>query len=141
MRLVIDASVSVKWFLRDSEGEEGVDAAAELLLALRSGEVEAVQPVHWLLEVAAVTARRQPDRSEAAVALLDALGLPVAGDLEVLLQAVRMAAGLGAHLFDTLYHAVALSRGALLVTADRRYFERAADVGSLAMLHDWSAAR
>jgi hypothetical protein len=33
---------------------------------------------------------------------------------------------LPAHLFDTLYHAVALSvPGAVLVTADRRYFAKA----------------
>lgn len=138
MRLVIDASVAAKWFLFDADDETGIDAATDVLVALRSGRVQAVQPVHWMLEVAAVMARRQPQRNEAALALLDALDVPVADDLEVLLRAARLAADLDAHLFDTLYHAVALSREAVLVTADRRYFEKAAGVGSLAILDRWS---
>lgn len=137
MRLVIDASVAAKWFLLDADDETGIEAATDVLVALRSGEAQAVQPVHWMLEVAAVMVRRQPARSEAALALLDALDVPVADDLEVLLRAARLAADLDAHLFDTLYHAVALSREALLVTADRRYFERAAGVGSLEILDRW----
>lgn len=138
MRLVIDASVAVKWFFQEPHAEADSDVAAALLLALRAGEVEAVQPVHWPLEVAAVMARREPQWSEAAVALLDALDLEVADGVEVLLRAVRMAADLDAHLFDTLYHAVALSRGAVLVTADRRYFDRAAALGSVELLERWS---
>ena len=138
MRLVIDASVAAKWFLFDAGDESGIEAATDVLVALRSGQVQAVQPVHWMLEVAAVMARRQPERNEAALALLDALDVPVADDLEVLLRAARLAADLDAHLFDTLYHAVALSREALLVTADRRYFEKAAGVGSLEILDRWS---
>ena len=138
MRLVIDASVAAKWFLFDRDDEADIDAATDLLIALRSGEAQAVQPVHWMLEVAAVMARRQPERSEAAIALLDALDVPVADDIEVLLRAVGLAAELDAHLFDTLYHATALSREALLVTADRHYFEKAAGVGSLEVLDRWS---
>lgn len=138
MRLVIDASVAAKWFLREPPAEEDRDLAAAVLLALRSGEAEAVQPVHWPLEVAAVMAWREPARSEAAVALLDALGLRIADGVDILLRAVRLAAELDAHVFDTLYHAVALSRDAVLLTADRRYFDRAAAVGSLELLERWS---
>lgn len=94
--------------------------------------------MHWPLEVAAVMARREPERSEAAVALLDALDLGRADGVEILLRAVRLAADLDAHVFDTLYHAVALSRDAVLVTADRRYFDRAAAVGSVELLERWS---
>ena len=42
------------------------------------------------------------------------------------------------HLFDTLYHAVALEHeDALLVTADERYHEKAAGYGTIRALHDW----
>ena len=34
------------------------------------------------------------------------------------------------HLFDTLYHAVALEEGAMLVTADTAYFAKAKDLGA-----------
>jgi len=42
------------------------------------------------------------------------------------------------HLFDTLYHAVALEHeDALLVTADDRYHRKAAHNGRIASLRDW----
>lgn len=45
------------------------------------------------------------------------------------------------HLFDTLYHAVALSiPGAVLVTADHRYFARAQPLGQIAWLADFCCA-
>jgi Ca2+-binding RTX toxin-like protein len=45
------------------------------------------------------------------------------------------------HLFDTLYHAVALQTpGALCVTADRRYLAKAHPVGQIAWLGDYQPA-
>jgi predicted nucleic acid-binding protein len=42
------------------------------------------------------------------------------------------------HLFDTLYHAVALeNEDALLVTADDRYHMKAERYGMIAALRDW----
>jgi hypothetical protein len=42
------------------------------------------------------------------------------------------------HLFDTLYHAVALEHeDALLVTADDRYYRKAEHYGTIAVLRDW----
>src|SRR5208282_1664295 len=42
------------------------------------------------------------------------------------------------HLFDTLYHAIALEHaGATLVTADRRYREKAENYGNIVALRDW----
>ncbi len=58
----------------------------------------------------------------------------------VLIQAGRMATVLNHHLFDTLYHAVALSQpDAVLVTADERYFKKAASLGHIVLLRDWPA--
>ena len=43
------------------------------------------------------------------------------------------------HLFDSLYHAVALQvPGAPLVTADRRYYAKAWREGRIVMLADWN---
>ena len=43
------------------------------------------------------------------------------------------------HLFDTLYHAVALEvQDARLITADRRYYDRAGGEGRIVLLADWS---
>ena len=45
------------------------------------------------------------------------------------------------HLFDTLYHAVALQvPDGILVTADRRYYDKARIGGQILMLADWEPA-
>ena len=47
----------------------------------------------------------------------------------------ELARALGQHVFDTLYHAVALlTPGAMLVTADERYYRKAAAYGSIVLL-------
>ena len=56
-------------------------------------------------------------------------------------RAIELAHQLDHHLFDTLYHAVALSvPGAVLVTADRRYFDKASHLGQIAWLAEFSDA-
>ena len=51
MRLVVDASVVVKWLVADPEREEHTELATTLMSAIVLQEVGAVQPVHWLAEV------------------------------------------------------------------------------------------
>jgi predicted nucleic acid-binding protein len=56
-------------------------------------------------------------------------------------KAIELAPQLDHHLFDTLYHAVALSvPGAVLVTADRRYFDKARDLGHIVWLAEFGYA-
>ena len=53
----------------------------------------------------------------------------------VYLTACELARTLGQHVFDTLYHAVALETpGAMLVTADERYYRKALGRGSILLL-------
>lgn len=139
MRVVVDASVVVKWILPDSEREAETGDALALLRAVRAADVEPIQPPHWLAEVAAVLARLRPEVADSTLGLLDALELPVADDLAIYRRATRLAADLGHHLFDTLYHAVALERGALLVTADAHYRRKALRFGAITDLSGWSA--
>lgn len=40
------------------------------------------------------------------------------------------------HLFDTLYHAVALEHQAVFVTDDRKYFNKTSALGSICLLKD-----
>jgi predicted nucleic acid-binding protein len=63
MRLVVDASVAVKWILRDRPGELDVDRASALLGAIARRRVTAVEPVHWVAEVVGVVARLEADRA------------------------------------------------------------------------------
>jgi predicted nucleic acid-binding protein len=130
--------VVVKWALPELEHEPDVPQALRLLAAIRDGEVEPIQPPHWLAEAAAVITRLRPALAEPALDLLDALELPVAGDVAIYRRASRLAAALDHHLFDTLYHAVALERDALLVSADARYVRKARALGAVAALAKWN---
>jgi predicted nucleic acid-binding protein len=141
LRVVIDASVIVKWVLPEAEDEADIPRALELLAAIRSGDIEPLQPSHWLAEVAAVVTRLRPKIAETTLDLLDAMELPVAADLEIYKRASRLAADLDHHLFDTLYHAVALERHTTLITADNRYFRKAVHLGAILPLEAWDTAR
>jgi predicted nucleic acid-binding protein len=138
VRVVVDASVAVKWIFPEPERESEVAQALSLLAAIGSGQVEPLQPPHWLAEVAAVVTRIRPEIAEPALDLLDALELPVLADIAVFRRASRLGAELSHHLFDTLYHAVALESGTTLVTADDPYFRKACHIGHIVQLRSWT---
>jgi len=132
VRVVVDASVAAKWFLRDPVHDEAhVPAAVRLLERIADGTDDCLQPPHWLAEVMAVIVRRMPEQAETVLGLLLELELPQTDDPAVHLRAVGLARELGHHVFDTLYHAVALEHDALLVTADRTYFRKARRFGAI----------
>lgn len=134
----MDASVLVKWVLPDAN-EEGTAEALKLLSEVGQGFHEVLQPPHWLAEVTAVLSRVRPELAENAIDLLDAMDFPVAGDAAVLKRASRIAHALNQHVFDTLYHAVALEADCTLITADERYLRKASRLGSARSLRSWRA--
>jgi predicted nucleic acid-binding protein len=136
--VVLDASVIVKWAFPDRVREAHTESALDTLHAVRAGRLSVVEPPHWLAEVAAVVTRLAPDHAHEVVALLHAMELPVLDEVEVYLEAARLSAESGQHVFDTLYHAVALRRrGAWLVTADERYYRKARRAGRVLLLQDF----
>lgn len=137
IRLVVDASVAVKWFLRDSNEEKDVAPAVDLLIGVGKNSIELIQPPHWMAEVAAVLARLQPDLADDAIDLLDAMEIPTTADSNLYKLASHLSAGLNHHLFDTLYHALAIQEKATLVTADHRYYRKSKQRGSISLLTDF----
>jgi predicted nucleic acid-binding protein len=136
--LVLDASVIVKWLLQDPQRESDSDSATRLVEAVVSGAESVLQPPHWLVEVGAVLARASPDTAPQDLLMLSAMEIPEADDPRLLGRACEMAIDLKQHLFDTLYHAVALEApDAVLITADERYFRAARSIGGIARLKDW----
>lgn len=139
MIAVADASVALKWFFRDQPEESDVDHALWLLRELRAGRLELIEPPHFIAEVAAVLARVSPRTAYIDLRDLLEINLQIVSDPIVYELAVELAIRLNHHLFDTLYHAVALSRDdAVLVTADRRYFDKARSFGRLVWLPDFA---
>ncbi len=140
MSLVLDASVIVKWLLKSPEREADTNAATGLMKSIIEGREAVLQPVHWIVEVGAVLARLSPNTAADDVVMLHALQIPVIDEPAVLRRACELAVDLKQHLFDTLYHAVALEAGdAMLVTADDRYLRAARRVGRLMNLRQWQA--
>lgn len=138
MTVVLDASVIVKWIFADRAEESHSPLALQLLQLIKESRLGVAQPPHWLAEAAAVIARLDPGRASRAVSLLYALELPVIADVEVSQKACDLSASLAQHVFDTLYHAVALHESdAMLVTADERYYRQAHKVGRIVRLKDF----
>lgn len=141
MIAVVDACVAVKWFLRDSPVEQHADLALRLLEKSVLGLLLMVQPVHFVAEVAAVLARLKP--TEAHDDLFDLLDIrysPLKSP-QTYVTALDLAMRHQHHLFETLYHAVALhTPSAFLITADERYFAKARHEGQISLLADFSLA-
>ena len=127
MALVVDASVAVKWLVR----EEGTDAARRLLSI-----PDALIAPDWLLIEAGSTFWKKVKRSELLVVhAKDHLKvLPTffqkmipAGDLvgDAFLLSVRLKHS----IYDCLYLALAIDEGLQVVTADREFYEVAVKAG------------
>lgn len=139
-RFVIDASVAVKWFLPDANDETNTLEALDLLLRLRAGEVSFTQPAHWKAEIASVLVRRVPGIAADSIDDLGMLeGIEFIDAPPVYRRAIHLAQTLDHHLFDTLYHATALETDTMFVTADRRYYDKAAHLGNITLLEQLAA--
>ena len=142
MILSVDASVALKWFLNVRGDESDCERARDLLLQVQRGEIALAQPVHFIAEVAAVLAREKP--KGALEDLRDLLDVEqrIIDTPETFATALELSIRHQHHLFDTLYHAVALqSDDGVLVTADRRYYDKARGEGGIGLLSNgWPPA-
>lgn len=137
MIVVVDAGVSIKWFFPASAEEQDTDHAIAMLSQVQSGQVTLVQPAHWLPEVVAVIARIRPEIADQVIDYLTAMEIKVQLDADVLKTAARLSRQFSHHLFDTLYHALAIHLNAVFVTADELYYRKAETVGYIQLLSNW----
>ena len=139
MNVVVDASAALKWFFRSRDDEADLDIALDLLRRVADGSVTLLQPPHFIAEMSAVLSREVPAIAQAALGdLLDVEMQRIETDA-VYVRAVELSLRFQHHLFDTLYHAVALeSPDALLVTADERYWRKARTAGRIVRLADFA---
>lgn len=119
MRLVVDASVSVKWLV----AEEDFEAARKLA----TGEHELHAPRLMAAELAnalwSKARRGQIEHDEAGAMMASVSGMPVQwhADETVGADAVRLALAFDKPVYDFMYLALAQHIGAIVVTADRRF--------------------
>jgi predicted nucleic acid-binding protein len=138
LRIVIDASVAIKWVIRDAHLEPDAGKALAILRGIRAHTIEVFEPPHWVAEILAVIARARPQRISLTFGILSTLAFKETVQPSCYRRAADMAIALNHHLFDTLYHAVALEEGATLVTADEAYFAKATGLGNIQRLADFA---
>lgn len=137
-RIVVpDASVVLKWIDR-LPGEKDRERADALLDAWLSGRLQIVVPRLWLFEVANVLGREDPLR--AGPIMEELLGYRFE-EADPTTELCRAAFGLmkdfRVTFYDAVYHAVALLRKGVFVTADEAYFRKAGRRGGVALLRDF----
>jgi predicted nucleic acid-binding protein len=136
--VVVDASVAIKWFVFESPDEGDADEALELLRSYRDDQIDLYQPPIWRAEVLAVLARLVTDKVDQHTRKLLAFDHAEASGSSVYLKAVHLSTQLNHHLFDTIYHAAALTHpSATLITADNKYRFKAEPLGRVLSLKRW----
>jgi predicted nucleic acid-binding protein len=135
--LVLDASVTLSWLLRDASGKDEPYAFG-VLHSLRSGDAECFVPVTWGLEVANVIARGEAKgqvteaQSESFLAMLRDLAVRVdaisAG--QALSDTLQLARRHKLSAYDASYLELALRSSQPLATLDAD-LRRAADTAGV----------
>jgi predicted nucleic acid-binding protein len=118
--VVIDASVAVKWFV--TRGENGVDAATDLLTAHSRDEIRLACPalmVHELMHVLRRRSREVHDLPNAMEAFFDSAIMVFGPDRELMTSAARLCAENSVSTADSAYAALAMLLDCEFVTADR----------------------
>lgn len=125
--LVVDASVALKWVVREADS----DYANALLADLLTGTSSLVAPEHLVGEIANGLRKRVAQgilSSGDALAALDAvddLGLEYIGGAERWFRSLRAALDWHVTTYDALYVLLAVDLGAELITADGRLADSA----------------
>ncbi len=119
MRLVVDASVAVKWLV-DEDGSETADGILEHATELHAPRLLASEVANALWRKARL---REIERGDAGVLAASVAQMPVSWteDEQVCGEAVRLTVGLDRHVYDCMYLALAHRLEARLVTADERF--------------------
>jgi predicted nucleic acid-binding protein len=137
-RVVVDASVAIKWLVPFRQDEADVDKALALFEQIAQFDMTMVQPPHFIAEVMAVITRLEPDYAGDIFVAVNDLEMDLSEQPETYQTAIRLSVELNHHLFDTLYHAVAFQASDItLITADETYYRKAKGYGQILLLKDY----
>lgn len=133
---VLDASVAVKWIIR-----EPLSDRANLLLA---EDVDLFAPAHWLAEAGTTAWARHTvsglltrEQAEERVRWLRSVRVRETPIRDLMAVATEVSFDLGVTFYDSLYIALARQIGTPLVTADRKLLDKARAQARLAGLVCW----
>jgi predicted nucleic acid-binding protein len=124
-RVVVDASVAVKWCL-PARREEFVEQAEELLASYRREEIRFLVPDLFWVELANAlwkAVRRgeiSADRAKSAMSLVRDLGVVTVPSFDLVPRALHLAVKYSRTVYDCLYVALAVQSKSEMITADER---------------------
>lgn len=131
--IVIDASVILKFVLRDDEDRR--EKALKILYGWLEGKYNIILPSLWLFEVGNILSKREPTHAGEILKRLLEYEYTEARITESLINIVlKLVREKGVTFYDAVYHAIAIQEKGRFVTADKDYFERAKDRGHIQLL-------
>ena len=125
-KCVVDASVILKFLLH--ENAEVANKFEGLLTKAQEEKIEILSHPLMILEVANGLRFTLKDQAQARETLKIVLRLPfkILPLTEIQQEkTLEMSFGLGTTVYDTSYHILAKSHGAVFITCDREYFKKA----------------
>ncbi len=131
-RVTIDASVALRWMLEDELDRE---AALRVRDQLAAGELDPIEPGHFLLEVAAGLERAHRagrlgvDACREALGALEVVFLDRTDPYAAAATAMSLAFNCGLRVADAAYLDCARRAATTLVTADRRLARSSSGTG------------
>ncbi len=130
---VPDASVILKWVIGE---EEDADGAFTLLNGWLHQEHEFIVPTLWRYEVGNVLGLKRPKEADAILTLLVEYHFD---ETAISDEMSRIAFSLmrdhrGVTFYDACYHAVAIARKGVMVTADRTYYAKVKSKGGIMLV-------
>jgi predicted nucleic acid-binding protein len=123
--VVVDASVALKWCL-PAANESLVSQAQQILHVHSRGELHFVVPDLFWAELgnglwkAVRNGRTSKAKAISGLASITALNIPTSASGELLLAGLEIAFAYNRTVYDSLYVALAVQSGSVLVTADER---------------------
>lgn len=136
--IVPDASVLLKWAF-DSPDEGDRDNALNFLEAWLEERVEIILPKLWFFEVSNVIMLKKPELSMELMEIFIGYNLSeYETTLELCEETFKLMRRYGVTFYDAVYHAVAMLKKGVLLTADDAYSKKVSGMPNIVRLKDWA---
>jgi predicted nucleic acid-binding protein len=137
VKIVPDASIILKWVL-PLENEPYSKQAHAISQAFYDNEIDLIVPSLWVYEVGNVLIIKYPEVARILLAHLVNLEIPVAHPSSRQIElTTKLVARHAVTFYDASYHALAVTTGALFVTADEKFLRKVSDEKFCRHIRDW----
>lgn len=135
-----DASVLLKWTLSSAD-ETHQDLAIALKEAWLSGACHLIVPSLWIYEVGNILGMKRPAEATTLLRAMVDLDMSEANPALYAREIFRLMKDFKVTFYDAAYHALAIHRGGLMVTADEAYVRKTIRAGHVVLLSHWQPHR